>query len=182
MWKYQPSEVLRLRGIFSRNVTINKLAGEHAIQLALYCGEMVNPIMTLVVPGCDPSDHDWIDLFHHSIEVLMRKRNDHRTESSSGPAPLVDGWIADLPLLAEHLTAVTWEDGSHRETSTLTVSWGLGHWRLSLRDRAMKLVLWVSGTSLEDALVSLEMAIDDPETVWRVDSYATGGPASRRKK
>lgn len=132
--------------------------------------------------GWDPKDDVWSIYFWNKVDYVM-KRSQTRLTSGGAPTPApVCPFLADFPLLAEHLTAVVFDDGESRQTSTISVFTGDGHWKVMLRDRAAKLVLFVSGPTFVDTLLLLEAALESPTTVWRVDTYGTDAPASRVKR
>lgn len=94
-----------------------------------------------------------------------------------GPAVRLEGqtsWEAQgdplqaaYPQITEFLTAEVWEDGSSRQTATLTVFWEDARWKLCLNDRAVGRTGWVSGRSLSEALVALEAGLLEDDLDWR---------------
>jgi len=95
----------------------------------------------------------------------------------SGRAACDPGFESAYPLLFEHLAAVTWEDGSARETSTLMVLCELGRVKLGLNDRSEGRSLWVTGDTLEAALAVLEGSLRTGSADWRAKPQT---PSRRR--
>lgn len=106
-------------------------------------------------------------------------------------APRVDGAAVAVsdpalskkyPMLAAHLTQATWEDGSPRQVSTMSIFTGDGAWKACLRDRERGLCLWVAATAFERLPGALETALGDENTVWRADRQQPGDVASRTRR
>lgn len=85
------------------------------------------------------------------------------------------------PLLADHLTALTYdgEPPTPRQTSTLLLFAQDGTYRACLRDRQEARCLWVSVVDPNDLLTTLELALSDPTAVWREDRMS-GAESARR--
>lgn len=86
------------------------------------------------------------------------------------------------PALAEWLTAAVYEDGTRREAPTLTIWASGGQWRLSLKDRAEGLVMWLSAEKLLEVMQLAELFCLSEEGPWRVDDYADKNNGKRLKK
>lgn len=86
------------------------------------------------------------------------------------------------PTLWQHLTSLTWDDGSVRQTSSLLIFAGDGLLKAMLRDREASLCLWVAADGIEKLLLVMEAALNDPQAEWRVDRAAEGQQASRVKR
>lgn len=84
------------------------------------------------------------------------------------------------PLMLEYLTHDKYDDGSSRETSVLIVVCDNAGWRICLTDKDNNRTLWKAGTSLPEALGSIELALmaDDP-TEWRKSAAAAGSKKKR---
>lgn len=76
------------------------------------------------------------------------------TTASERPAQL--GVLKDCPRLVEHLCDETWDDGSARERSTLSLFLEGGMFKLSLNDRETGASMIVSGDSLQEAFKAIE--------------------------
>lgn len=74
----------------------------------------------------------------------------------------------------EHLWAMLtddkWDDGSFRERATLLLLCDGGIVKLWLNDKALARSAWVSGTSLEEALCTLEAGLYDDTVGWRASA------------
>lgn len=78
------------------------------------------------------------------------------------------------PALWEYLTLDQWEDGSHRQTSTLSVFWGSNGLQAALNDREAGLVAFASGDSLDVLLAALEHGLQTDSLDWRASFQAKG--------
>ena len=86
------------------------------------------------------------------------------------------------PMLHEWLTSARF-DGSEdpREAPTLTLWAQGGQWRLSLRDRAEHLVMWLGGDTGQEVLKLAESFCQDEEGPWRVDDSSNERNGKRHK-
>lgn len=76
--------------------------------------------------------------------------------------------LSDLPNLWDHMTAVSYDDGSPREVSTLTVFVEGRIVKVCLNDRAVSRSLFTSGASIKECLESVEKALrSDAGADWR---------------
>lgn len=71
------------------------------------------------------------------------------------------------PAIWEYLTCEQWEDGTPRQTATVTVFWEDSRVKLCLNDRFAGRSLWVSGESLIAALDALEGQLEAGTGDWR---------------
>lgn len=84
------------------------------------------------------------------------------------------------PNLAEFLTCGVYEDGTPRESPTVTL-WAVGgQWKCILKDRAEQLVMWLSAEKLLELIALMESMCLEEEGPWRVDDQ--GGNHGKRKK
>lgn len=72
-----------------------------------------------------------------------------------------------FPVLWEYLSGGQWEDGSRRETSTVTIFVEDGQVKLCLNDRELKRTTWSTGLTLEAAAEGLESRLRDDRAEWR---------------
>lgn len=86
--------------------------------------------------------------------------------------PLKNTAFADVhPRLLEHLADSVWGDGKKRQTSTLTVIVDGPVFKVCLNNRDEELNAWVSGETIDDCLLSLEMGLQDDTIEWRRPAY-----------
>lgn len=83
------------------------------------------------------------------------------------------------PALWEYLTMQTWEDGTPRETATVSIFVGSGGLQAALNDRDVGRVAFVTGTSLAGLLDALETGLQNESLDWRV---SRSGPAQKKRK
>ncbi len=93
------------------------------------------------------------------------------TSSGSGMEPggaVTDANVrAKYPALLEYLTTTKWEDGSPRETSTLTIFVEGGQFKVAVNDRALKRSVYVTARTLQDALAAAQEAVAGDAADWR---------------
>jgi hypothetical protein len=107
-----------------------------------------------------------VELWESAMSVL-RKR-DTRSASDTAGGPLSpDLFSTAYPGLLEMLSSVKWPDGSRRASSTLLIFLDQGQAKLCLNDRDQGLTAWVSGSSISEALASLEASLQTERLEWR---------------
>lgn len=87
--------------------------------------------------------------------------------NGTGQAPPPGSTLSSLESLYSYLTESKWEDGEPRELSTLMLFVQDGRWKACLNDRACKRVCFVSGATIEEALLSLDEDLRHDEADWR---------------
>lgn len=89
----------------------------------------------------------------------------------AGPAiPLSPDMFGELyPALWEHLTSTAWVDGSPRDTSSILLFQDSGKIKLMLTDKAAGVLCFVTGSSVDQAMASLEAQVQDGTADWRLD-------------
>jgi hypothetical protein len=81
-----------------------------------------------------------------------------------------DPLLAKFKDLDEFLRSATFEGQTEmREAPTITLWAGGGQWKVSVKDRAENLVLWLSASTLTDLLVLLDSMVLSEEAPWRCD-------------
>ncbi len=103
----------------------------------------------------------------------VKRPTERPTTGDDGATTISSGCLGKLPLLVEHLGTQKYEDGSSRETSTLSVFTEDGGLRVALNDRDNRRSLYVSADSLEGCLKALEAMLADDRAAWR--AWKTGG-------
>jgi hypothetical protein len=76
--------------------------------------------------------------------------------------------LEGFPTVWEYLTATTFDDGSARETATVSVFVEEGLVKVALNDRAERRSAYVTGSDLRAALKALEGILGAGEVDWRL--------------
>lgn len=93
-------------------------------------------------------------------------------EGRSDGCPPPAGKVLDgLVFLYAFLSDPEWDDGGARELGTVLVFCEGNHWKLCLNDRDQGRVGFVSGFTIEEALLSAETQLAEDRLDWR----ASGG-------
>lgn len=88
-------------------------------------------------------------------------------KSATDPAAADPQFAATYPTLSDFMISHEVIDGRPRQTSTMIVVCEEGLWKLGLRERDRNVSLWVSGVTMEDAMLALEAALNEPVVAWR---------------
>jgi len=105
---------------------------------------------------------------------FLRNRPGAITSPQPGSRVAEYPMAATHPALWEYLTLDQWEDGSSRQTSTLSVFFGSNGLQAALNDRDGGRVAFASGDSLERLLEALEHGLQSDSLDWRKSFQASG--------
>lgn len=121
-------------------------------------------------------------VFNLIWEIQMKRRN--LSEVSSVQWHVAeDKWLGKYPTFSEFMRAATFEgEEGVRESPTLTVWASGGQWKLSIRDRAEKLVMWLSATNLEELFYVVEEMLGSNDGPWRHDDSRSQDNGKRVRK
>lgn len=97
---------------------------------------------------------------------MIRKREQAAKETGTSSWP-DEKWLKAMPVLCEYLTQETYEDGTSRELSKLSVFYQDGLVSVALNDTDQRASLYRSGESVEAALRALEKALTSSQPDWR---------------
>lgn len=125
--------------------------------------------------------------FREVQQMAIAKRNP-ASGGSDGSAPAGDKeFTKRFPTLWEYLTLSTFDDGSSRKTSSLSVFTQDGDVKVILRDKDAGECLFVTADGVLAAFAVLELKLLDPQADWRKDRFqgdsqaaGKGGKAGRR--
>lgn len=109
----------------------------------------------------------------------MRKKDRAKTPGA-GLHASPDLLRGHYPKLAEWLTSAQYDDRTPREAPTVTLWASGGQWKMTLKDRAEGLVMWLSAEKLLELLMLAEQFCQEEEGPWRVDDYSPQN--GKRKK
>jgi hypothetical protein len=107
---------------------------------------------------------------------VLRHRATGATSGSSttSTSTLTDSELMlNCPGLVEHLTSLVMPDGTPRVTSSLSIFMSdVGDLRACLTDKEQRQKAFVSGSSLQSLLSSLELLLQSDGLDWRPDNWA----------
>lgn len=116
------------------------------------------------------------------IVSLLRKLSPEERDKSA-PATLTDPELrACYPNLYEYLATMTYEDGTPRKASSLTLFVADGQIKAVLKDPDNNRSIWSSGDTMEAMLLALDAMLESPDAVWRIERSGPGDQAARIKK
>jgi hypothetical protein len=88
-----------------------------------------------------------------------------------------------FPNVAEFLTAAVFDGGKEARIAPTVTIWAAGgQWKLNVKDREEKLVLWLSADDPMQLLVMLEEFCLSPQAPWRHDDQEHASNGKRVKK
>lgn len=104
---------------------------------------------------------------HHGRELWMKKPT---KIGSAGSSPLVSRLSKTVATatVQEWMTDGRWEDGTARETSTLSLFFEDGVLKVAFHDRSQSRSLYLAGDCLETVLEALEVRLADGTGEWRL--------------
>lgn len=113
-----------------------------------------------------------------SVGDFLKNKGADRSAEVSRQDTSLSQFAADFPCLHEWMTLVRWEDGSPRQTTTLTLFAEDGRWKACISDREEARVAFVSGWTWEEALRACEEGLLGSSLDWR----SKGGFSNNRPK
>lgn len=116
------------------------------------------------------------------VMAKLRKLSPDEVKRSAEQSFSDPEWASVFPNLAAYMFDASYEDGSKRKTSTMTLFVSDGILKGLLKDPDNNRVLWATGESVEELLLTMDAMAASEETVWRVDRESPGQQASRIKK
>jgi len=135
---------------------------------------VVRDFNTLRISGTKIFERDTLALCEHNdvirwVMALKKPSADDTGKKMTGPKKPAQ-FAAAFPVLADYLFESQWEDGSPRQTATMTMMSGpASGFKMVVNDRAMKRSLWVLAESIDDLLASAELLLADEDTPWVLD-------------
>lgn len=122
--------------------------------------------------------------FAHRWFVAVLKRTGRGTGEAPPALQLADSGTLIGPLLAEHIAATKYEDGTVRVPGSFKVENVGSAYRVTVYDHDAGLRLACSGPVLADVYELIEIALGTADAPWEVDRYLTEQIAKRtpRKK
>lgn len=131
--------------------------------------------------NCDPRG-GWAEYDRVELEVwTMLTKSGTSSRQVAGALSVSDAaGAAEWPTLFSYLTQTAWEDGSARDTASLLIFQQDGHLKFMVRDRASGLCLWGASPTLSELLLSVELTLTDPASVWRLDRAVPGQEKASR--
>ena len=125
--------------------------------------------LPLLSVGADPQK---LEIAHAVWRYRAMKKKDRLKTPGAGLHASPDLLKGKWPKLAEWLTSAAYDDGTPREAPTLTLWCSGGLWRLTLKDRADGMVMWLSSEKLLEVITLAEQYCLEEEAPWRVDDYS----------
>lgn len=114
---------------------------------------------------------------------FLKKVAEAKARTKGAASQWDKAFATEHPALWEYLTVEQWEDGTERQTATLSCFADGGSWKICLNDRESSQVLFGTGSSLEVCLGTLEQLLQAPGGApWRASRFRgdKGGKGSKR--
>lgn len=144
--------------------------------VTVWCHDRFGPPRLLVGPSSIErlrTSLYWTVVSAIQEDVLMRKPKQVGKADSGLVATLAAGDTSLEPIV-KFLVDEQYEDGSPRQTGTMSISFSDGSLKAMLRERQLGLCLWVSAPDLLTLLSAAANRLDDVEADWRPDKFGPG--------
>jgi len=113
--------------------------------------------------------------------MVLRKEQFHVRQAAASESLLEPCSLsAKFPRIVEFLAQTTWEDGSLRQTGTITLMTHEGVLKAALNDRESSSSAFVSGNSLLSLLKAVETGLESGSLEFRVKAPFKPGTPRRR--
>jgi len=123
-----------------------------------------------------------VETLRWSAEMLQRRQSSAGVPADAPLSMSDPQFMGNYPLLWDHLTQLTWEDGSQRAPSTFMVFPQDGLLKVLFRDVDSGLCCWLATRQLSTLFELLECALGDPATDWRLDRRPGTADSAKRVK
>lgn len=121
-------------------------------------------------------------IFNRIWEGPMKRKDKGSVAALRYHAP-DDKLLRAYPVLSEFLRSAKFDDEEEVRTApTLTLWCQAGEWKVSVKDRAEGLVMWLNAGSLTELLQLLEMFVGSSDGPWRHDEIGHERNGKRKKK
>lgn len=101
--------------------------------------------------------------------MSLKRRNGQSENGLDWAAVAGEEFVFGFPCVLEFLSRQSWEGGVARVPGTMMVFYEQGRWKLWVHDRDASESCFLSGTSLEEVLRSLEGILSEGGGDWRPD-------------
>lgn len=98
---------------------------------------------------------------------FLKKHTDEQGQGGPGRTLGKSKMMEANPGLAEYMTTESWDDGSARAVSTLSLSLADDGWKASLNDKEGKCSAFATGSTPELAISALNVMVESGEVDWR---------------
>lgn len=97
------------------------------------------------------------------------KRPESAAKTPEGSAPMVDAaFLKNFPTLVAFLADTKWDDGTPRETGSLSVFIDQGRLKISVNDRDLNRSAYVTAEGLMEGLKTVERGLSADSLEWRL--------------
>jgi hypothetical protein len=133
----------------------------------MYCYTCCGPKLSKCFVWNWPSV-EWVNKMSKQKELsYLREQAEMSNGSTLRSIPVPAEFARDYPALSEHMSSFAYPSGKPRELSTLTLCFEDGKLKGCINDRTNEASLWRSADTLVELLCCLEMALQDPRSMWR---------------
>ncbi len=98
----------------------------------------------------------------------MKRPEPVQTTGTTNPLTADTAGAAKYPTLVEYLTCLTYDDGTSRETSTVSLFIEDGKWKVAVNDRDLRRSAYVTGDTLQGVLSLAEKGLANHTLDWRL--------------
>lgn len=162
----------------SGTVRVDTYLGPSRLWTCVYCPRGKDTLLAVVsfhswkAPPYPETDTEGLIM----AKYLKKAKKDPKSKKDRKPDPF---FAEKYEAMHEFLALEKWEDGSDRETGTMSVFLDQGQWKARLCDRDGGLVAFVSSEGFTGLLDALEEGLRDGSLDWRADRFARKAPKKK---
>lgn len=98
---------------------------------------------------------------------MLKRPQKSETSADKGAKVTDEKFASSYPTIVAYLTDTTWDDGTKREVSSLTLSMSEGAMQLAMNDKDLMRSLYTTADTLSKALAAMEAALAGDKGQWR---------------
>lgn len=110
---------------------------------------------------------------YYTGDPTMKRPAETTAPGGAAPSATDDRFLKLYPTLHTYMTDTTWEDGTSREVSSLSVFVEDGRWKIAINDKDLRRSVYVTGGTFLEAMQAAEKAVASSGCDWRAWNKAT---------
>jgi hypothetical protein len=116
------------------------------------------------------------------VKKMLQNQRPRAVGGESVEVVADEDFMGLYPHLWTYLTQMTWEDGTARLPSPVTIFVQHGKWTACLTEKNWGLILFATADRVEGLWEALDARLGDPKADWRADRKVPGQQAKRVQK
>ena len=118
-------------------------------------------------------------LLDEEVKKMLQNKPPKHASEGGVPVAVDEDFMGLYPSLWSHLTQTTWDDGTPRLTSAVTLFMQAGRFTACVVEKNWDLILFATADKLEGIWEAVDARLSDPKADWRANRRGPGDKAKR---